>query len=270
MKRAVSLLLAVFLVLGLTACIQYSGTPTEAFPDIETLKSWSFQYNKSTNDYSLFFALCNAAGAYVSAEVDVDIRIVNDAGEEIYRAAKSVSKDDFDYYTSKAAGEEFLANVRIPEKDIKAGKSQSGTVYFTVHKGNVVDFNEVNCTASYCLPISDVTLSTDPLPTTINCKSYDGSVASKIQIEGVSYVYDKDILPELKITISGTKTYGTNALASDIICYKIYDSNGYLVDSGTVYLRALTEGDKFKDDSIVLYDLTPGEMYTIKFVEYDW
>ena len=55
-----------------------------------------------------------------------------------------------------------------------------------------------------------------------------------------------------------------------MISYKIYDSQGYMVDSGNVYLRNLTAGDKFKDDTIVVYDVTPGETYTIKFFEYSW
>ena len=99
----------------------------------------------------------------------------------------------------------------------------------------------LGCPSLYCLPISDVTLSSDSLPTTINVKGYDGSIESKIQIEDVSYVYDKSISPQLKITISGTKTYGANSSSYDMIGYKLYDSKGYLVDSGNIYLSSLKE-----------------------------
>ena len=88
------------------------------------------------------------------------------------------------------------------------------------NKENVVAFEEVNCSALYCLPISDVTLSSDSLPTTINVKGYDGSIESKIQIEDVSYVYDKSISPQLKITISGTKTYGAKSSSYVILFAK--------------------------------------------------
>lgn len=64
---------------------------------IETMKGWSFQYNQGTDDYSLFFELLGGAGKTVSANVDVDIRIVNDNGEEVLAAAKSVTDDDFGY-----------------------------------------------------------------------------------------------------------------------------------------------------------------------------
>ena len=53
--------------------------------DIETLKSWSFQFNEGTNDYSLFFGLLNKSDEYISADVDVDIRIVNESERKCIR-----------------------------------------------------------------------------------------------------------------------------------------------------------------------------------------
>ena len=55
-----------------------------------------------------------------------------------------------------------------------------------------------------------------------------------------------------------------------MISYKLYDSVGYLVDSGNIYLSSLSTGDKFKDDSVVIYDITPGESYTFQLSEYSW
>ena len=43
-----------------------------------------------------------------------------------------------------------------------------------------------------------------------------------------------------------------------------------MVESGNVYLSSLATGDKYKDDSIVIYDAKPGETYTLTFIEYDW
>ena len=81
MKKSV-LLLVLLLVIQLCGCsLVPVGTRTS---DIETLKNWSFQHNEGTNDYSVFFALLTGSERYVSADVDVDIRIVNDNGEEVY------------------------------------------------------------------------------------------------------------------------------------------------------------------------------------------
>lgn len=66
----------------------------------------------------------------ISAEVDVDIRIVNEEDEEVYKGTKTVFKTDFDYYSSQVAGEQYLAELRIPATDISSGKSSNGTVFF--------------------------------------------------------------------------------------------------------------------------------------------
>lgn len=56
----------------------------------------------------------------------------------------------------------------------------------------------------------------------------------------------------------------------DMISYKLFDSEEYVITSGNIYLDSLNQGDKFKDDSIVIYDITPGETYRLVLSEYDW
>ena len=238
--------------------------------DIEILKSWSFQFNEETNDYSVFFGLLNKNNEYISADVDVDIRIVNEYDEEVYKGTKSVSKNDFNYYTSQAAGEQYLANIRIATSEISFGKSANGKAYLTVYKADTVLFDEVNCDAFYCLPIGDVQVTFDTFPLDLRIIGYDGITESIIQINDVSYKFEKDYLPQLKITISGEKTYGKSNSGYDIISYKLYDNEGYIIETNNIFLKSLNEGDKFKDDSIVIYDAIPGESYTLKLVEYDW
>ena len=93
MKRF-AILLNFLLLIWLCGC--------SARPVIETLNNWSFQYNEGTNDYSVFFELRDKSGSSISADVDVDIRIVNDRNEEVFKGTSSVSPDDFGYYTSEA------------------------------------------------------------------------------------------------------------------------------------------------------------------------
>lgn len=240
--------------------------------NIEILKNWSFQFNGETNDYSLFFGLLNKDNKNLSADVDVDIRIVNEKGEEVYKGTKSVFKSDFNYYTSQAAGEQYLAELKIPATDIAAGRTPNGTVYLTVYKNDTILFDEVNCSALYCLPVLDVKLIFDTFPLSVDVKAYDGSLESTIQIDDISYSYEKDYIPQVKVMISGVKTYSRSDSMSgyDLISYKLYDSEEYMVTSGDIYLDSLVEGDKFKDDSIVIYDITPGETYRMTLGEYDW
>ena len=267
MKKCLSILLLV-VMFSLCGCSILLDDVTNS--NIETLKGWSFQHNTGANDYSLFFFFLNENDKYISAEVNVDIRIVNDKEEVVYSAIKTVSKEDFGYYESQAAGSQYLANVRISADEITKGKSNNGTVYLTVYKDDLVRFDEVNCSALYCLPVADVQLTAPNLPIEIKVKGYDGSTESIVKITEVQYVYEKDYSPQLKIIVIGEKTYGKDKSAYDVVSYKLYDSNGYLIDSSNIYLSSLGTGDKFKEDSIVVYDIVPGETYSIQFSEYNW
>lgn len=258
-----------FLVGGLLIALLLSGCSSSA-SRIETLKSWSFQYNEGTNDYSIFFGLADKNDTPLSADVDVDIRIVNDENEEIYTGTKSVSADDYGYYTSQAAGEQYLANIRIPAAELAAGKSASGKVYLTVYKENTVQFDEVNCDALYCLPVKDAQVTFDSFPLDLEIKDYMGGTSSVIQIQGAEYEFESDYLPKLSITITGEKKSGSGDSGYNMLSYKLYDSAGYMVDSGYIYLPSLNVGDKFRDDSVVIYDVVPGESYTFQLSEYSW
>ena len=264
MKKRILPLLCL-MVLLLTSCAGELWTYS-----VDSMRGWYFQSNPGSNDYSVFFGLLDENNQGVAADMDVDIRIVNANGEEVYKASKSVTLDDFADYNSKAHGDEYLAEIRIPQDEIKAGTSADGKVYLKVHKDGIVEFDEVNCDVAYCLPVQDVTLTAGDLPQEINVKEYNGSLAAKIRIDDVTYTYDKDYGSNLNVTVSGVKTYGKASSYSlyDIISYKLYDDEGYMVDSGSLYLDNLNEGDKFRDNSIVFYDVVPGKAYTLKFEEY--
>jgi hypothetical protein len=257
-----------FLIGGLLIVLLLSGCGSAS--RVETLNSWSFQYNEGTDDYSIFFGLADKNDKPLSADIDVDIRIVNNENEEVYTGTKSISVDDFGYYTSPASGEQYLANVRIPSTEITAGKSASGKVYFTVYKEDVIQFEEVNCDALYCLPIKDVQVTFDEFPLELKVKDFMGGTASVIQIQGAEYQFDKQYSPQLTITVTGEKKSGNSNSGYDMISYKLYDSAGYMVDSGQIYLSSLSTGDKFKNDSVVIYDIVPGESYVFQLSEYSW
>lgn len=59
--------------------------------------------------------------------------------------------------------------------------------------------------ALYCLPVSDVKLTVDNLPVDIKVKGYDGNTESMIQITEVSYTFEKEYTPQLKITLTGRR-----------------------------------------------------------------
>lgn len=259
----------IYLCAALALCL-VSCTPRT--PQVEVMKGWSFQYNDGTDDYSLFFGLCDKDGNELSADAEVDIRIETDNNEVVYRDTKAITKDDFSTYTSQAAGTQFLANVRIPASDISPGSSSSGTVYFTVSDSSTFAFDETKCSAYHCLPIQDIQLELPALPLVIQNKSSFFGLQSTVSITDVSYLMDKSMLsPSLHITIAGEKTYENSSFGSgsSIVCYKLLDHEGYVVASGNIYLdHNLSAGDKFKNDTTI-YDVTPGEHYTLQLSDYE-
>ena len=236
--------------------------------NISTLNSWSFQYNEGTKDFSLFFGLKNKSGKFISSDVKADIRIVNDKDEEVYNGSKYVTTDDFANFTSINNGAQYLAELRIPENEIKQGKSSNGTVYLTIYKDDILLFEEVNCSVLYSLKVKDFEITSESLPVTINIKGYDGSIESELRIDKVTFTTETILSSTTTVTVSGVKTYGNNKQSYDMISYKLYDSQDYVAKTGNLWLSSLGKEDKFKDDSIVFYDLIPGEKYTIKFFEY--
>ena len=152
-----------FAVWGFAAILLMSGCGLSEFR-IETLKDWSFQYNEETDDYSIFFGLADKNDSPLSADVSIDIRIVNDENEEVYAETRSVSTDDFGYYSSEIEEDQYLANVKIPADKIQEGKSSSGKVYLTVYKEDVIQFDEVSCDALFCLPVKDIKVTFDAFP----------------------------------------------------------------------------------------------------------
>ena len=264
--KKISLIISSMLILLLAGCSSSGNS-------VETLKGWSFQYNEGTKDYSLFFGLCDKNDNYLSADADVAVRIENENGDIVYEGTTSITEDDFSSYTSQVAGERYLANVRIAESEIQEGTSSSGTVYFTVSDGKSFAFDECNCSALYCLPVKDIQLSVESLPIELQQRGYDGSIESKILVTDVQFSVDNSLSSScMTIVVSGEKTYGKDdGFYYDIVSYKLYDSEGYLSDSGQIYLgTSLSVGDKFKDDSLTIYDLMPGETYTLQLLDYGW
>ena len=76
-----------FLVCGLVIALLLSGCGSSA-SRVETLKSWSFQYNEGTSDYSLFFGLAGIIAEIISrnglcTSIDLFIRIIYDSNIHI-------------------------------------------------------------------------------------------------------------------------------------------------------------------------------------------
>ena len=257
MKKFLSVILVVFLLVLMSGCV----------PNVEYINNWSFQYSLGTDDYSLFFGLLDKNQKEIATEAKVDIRIVNDFDETVYEDELDVTEEDFSYFTNADNEEFYLAKAIIDKDLLKPGKSRNGTVYFTVYNDDHFGFDELQCVAFECLPILDHYLSIAEETSEISIPDYLGNTITKIRID------DLELEPDsygtaVEIVLKGEKTFEKKSMYSipmDMFGYRILDSQGYVVTTGLTYLQNLHQGDKFMSDPILIYDLIPGEEYTIEF-----
>lgn len=251
-------------LLGIIAVIfLLSGCNREA--EAAKLVDWHFQYNEGMDNYSLFFGLLDDKDREIAQAVTVDIRIENKAAEIVYDQSKSLTKEDFDYYTNRRGDRKYLAEVTIPKGALKKGKESDGTVYLTVYKPDSFYFDEVRCDAFFCLPLKDISLECLNLPQVITLKDYYGKVKSKIEIEKVRYIFDKEYIPRLQIKVYGQKVFGkAEDSIYDLIHYKLSDLDGYVIENGRIFLNSLAKGDKFTEE-ITIYKIEAGGNYRLEF-----
>lgn len=70
------------------------------------------------------------------------------------------------------------------------------------------------------------------------------------------------------INYTGTCTYTNKGVDCISVRYKVYDSDGFLVHSSSLFASSVKAGDKFKESDIIQYRFTPGETYTIELSDY--
>ena len=82
-------------------------------------------------------------------------------------------------------------------------------------------------------------------------------------------IEDEDLI----LYYSGEKTYdqkGNNYSQSCKVGWKLFDSEGYVVTSGTFYTPNIAVGEKFRDKTEKAYGcIKPGETYTLKISDVD-
>ena len=124
-------------------------------------------------------------------------------------------------------------------------------------------------TCTRCKKYIAVEIKLPATPCTYNDYRYSDTVSASIKITNIRYemIDDNDI----RIYLTGEKTYdkkGSSYSTVLSIGYKLYDSSGYLVDSGFFYTDSLSVGEKFKDECVTIHDLEIDETYTLKLFDH--
>ncbi len=258
-------------ICGAKCPIDLAMTPGEKLTalTVDTMTSWSVRHEDTSDGEGyqlLFFALKDKDEKELAVPAIAEITITNSKGVVVYSQIRAVKTSDFSTWTSQKWGDQLLASIMIPDSEILPGKSSVGKIRFEVYNGSFFTFDFVEID-TYDLPTKSTLLKTPSLPLTVNSYSYDGSVASKFSISDISYKISGD---DMIIVLSGKKLgeYDEDFGPYARFKYKLYDSEGYVIEQGTYYFPDLETGDKFKDEEIRLYDcVVAGEEYTLKISE---
>ena len=214
------------------------------------------EYDKNNDWFKFTFALKDEDEYKLNVPTFVDIRIENDNAVVVYEKTILIKTSDY---------KNNLATVYIKSSDIKGDYIDDGDFYYKVYNPGYFSFDEYSLSV-YDLPLKATTLLTPSTPSTYHYYSYSGSKYCTVKITSIRYEMSGD---DMKIYLSGEKTYDTKGSSYSRSCavgFKVYDSQGYVVQSGTFYSDDLCVGDKFKDDYFWVYDLEIGETYTLELL----
>ena len=234
--------------------------------DVDWLLNWEFFYYDDKEEFVLLFELADKNEVPISSTGTAEIRIVNDVGEVIYERTRFFSEDDFSKWTQGNGNEYYYASIYIAPDDIYAGLSEKGIVYFTVY-GETYSFEE-EAIHTDGLPVKPISINLPGLPLKINDYGYNSNIKTTLRIDSITYerVYEDS----LYIYFTGEKIYDVDGNDSDSMCsfeWKLYDSEGYLIDKGTFYINDFSVGDKFKEKYIYISNgIKAGESYRLVIV----
>ena len=134
----------------------------------KTAESVHYLTDRSIQDdgehYTLLFGLENSSEEKVAVPAIVDIRIVNDDGQEVYRSRRELSEYDFATWSNRISGSRLLASIEIDFDSVKGGTTSDGTIYFTIFNPGYFTFSESEL-SMHDLPYgldSDEIITVDP------------------------------------------------------------------------------------------------------------
>ena len=219
--------------------------------------------------FRLLFSLKDASENYLKVPVVVEVEIENDNREVVYKATKIIKASDYSGWSNAYGKEWTAAAIYINYSEIAGGTTEKGTVKFTVYN-DYVSFDESTLTISSGLPLKATNIKMPTLPTTIHDYSWDDEIDSSCKITNITYEISGD---DLYLYFTGEKTYdaeGNRYSQSCKVGWKLYDSDGYIVESGTFYSPNIAVGEKFKNEKEYAWGvIVPGETYTLKISSVD-
>lgn len=227
-------------------------------------------YEEETNQFRVFFRLCDAQENEMDASGTAKIKITNDNGEVVFDKEIEFTPDDFTNWTNSYRDDNrYEACIYISKNDIDPGSIESGILSLSV-VGDDYSFSSKDLTIYDNLPTKTSSIKLPDVPSTYKEYGYHDDVYKcKVEVENIDCVFDEpnDGEQTAKLTFTVKMLEGSsNTAQSSRIGYSLKDSDGMVVDSGTLYFSQLFDGETAKEEQN-FYDLKVGEYYTLTLTD---
>lgn len=280
MKKLVSFFLCAFLLFSvfIPAYAVWPFTKPTATPaplpeeQVNALTDCYFFFDPASNKYFLLFSLVDALDRPLSPFCTALISIRSQSGDLLYESKRSVTPNGYKYWPLFIDRSLYCAGIQIDANLINPCVNGTGTISCHVYNDKYFDFDTFTLSSSYLPKTNPATLCSLQIPDSpleLSYYSYGKSLQSKIRIDNVLYRFEPYFNSgnvELIVTFYGEKTFGEPNTTHNFY-WKLYDSDGYLVESSTGFISGLSFGDKFHNDYITIHDLPAGD-YTLELFDY--
>lgn len=240
----------------------------EEYVDVQYISDRRVQYDDSNARHIVFFGLKDAAGNYMSSSGIAGIKIIDDTNTILFQKDVSFTKSDFTDWTNQMwDSSRYLCGLYIKDSELQGSASSSGKLLLKVTLDDGTYFDE-DTLSVYDLPSIQVKVNLPTIPATFTDSRYS-SYTSTVQVTKLEYKsevgYDGEATLYFEVILKLiSKTDNFNESSNVNVGYKLYDSDGIVVDSGHIYSDPLAIGESSKDE-FNIYDLDPRDTYTLKF-----
>lgn len=225
------------------------------------------EYYPAEKQFILRFSLShdNASENYISASGTAHVIITDKSEYVIYDRILQFDESDFRGWNNQSwDGSRYMCGLTIPISDIEGSSSSTGVLSLDVSLEDGSTFPNFNMEINNLPSLSvNINLPSVPYDTVDKYNSSAIFTISNITYEStMSY----DGTANVEFTVTSTLT--SNGESGDEyanITYKLLNSSGVVVDSGTFYGNEVSVGET-SIDTFSIYNLQPRDTYTLKLI----
>lgn len=244
--------------------------PTTKEPESpEYIGNRSVDYDSTNKWHRVFWSFSyEEEGPYVKADAIIHIRITNDNGEEVYKKSIDVDESFYSQWTNKSwDSSRLLGCIYIEDKDIVPGTADDGTLSISAELADGSSWKEYEM-GIYDLPMIGFTLNKPSLPCKINEIDYNGNIEYTVEVMELTAEYSST--GSVKIKLKAKMVYNENGAGSSdyaYVGYKVKDSEGIVVDSGSFSVGPMAVGDIIIEENYLGGKYKLGEAYSIELID---